>query len=134
MTSATQTIYYLTLTHQPVCQTPHYNKNLYQISPRCLTHYTTGHRGQFKTHPSSPQSTCNMTNVASLIAVLLTNKCILNLRILIYRLQQNRRTFTNYKNADWTQFSEDTESAFTQTTNIHPANIIFTNVILMAGR
>ena len=25
-----------------------------------------------------------------------------------YRLQQNRRTFTNYKKADWTQFTEDT--------------------------
>ena len=33
-----------------------------------------------------------------------------------YRLQQNRRTFTNYKNVDWTQFMEDTESAFAQTT------------------
>ena len=33
-----------------------------------------------------------------------------------YRLQQNRRTFTNYKKADWTQFTEDTESAFAQTT------------------
>ena len=39
-----------------------------------------------------------------------------------YRLQQNRRTFTNYKKADWTQFTEDTEYAFAQTTiptNIH---------------
>ena len=47
-----------------------------------------------------------------------------------YRLQQNRRTFTNYKKADWTQFTEDTQSAFTQTiipTSIHTANIIFTN-------
>ena len=42
-----------------------------------------------------------------------------------YRLQQNRQTFTNYKKADWTQFTEDTESAFAQT-NIHTANIIFT--------
>ena len=25
-----------------------------------------------------------------------------------YRLQENRRTFTNYKKADWTQFTEDT--------------------------
>ena len=44
-----------------------------------------------------------------------------------YRLQQNRRTFTNYKKADWTQFTEDTESAFAQTTiptNIHTANRI----------
>ena len=50
-----------------------------------------------------------------------------------YRLQQNRRTVTNYKNADWTQFTEDTESAFAQTT-IHTANIIFTNIILMADK
>ena len=54
-----------------------------------------------------------------------------------YRLQQNRRTFTNYKKANWTQFTEDTESAFAQTTiptNIHTANIIFTNIILMADK
>ena len=54
-----------------------------------------------------------------------------------YRLPQNRRTFTNYKKADWTQFTEDTESAFAQTTihtNIHTANRIFTNIILMADK
>ena len=54
-----------------------------------------------------------------------------------YRLQQNRRTFTNYKKADWTQFTEDTESAFAQTTiptNIHTANRIFTNITLMADK
>ena len=54
-----------------------------------------------------------------------------------YRLQQNRRTFTNYKKADWTQFTEDTESAFAQTTiptNKHTANRIFTNIILMADK
>ena len=54
-----------------------------------------------------------------------------------YRLQQNRRTFTNYKKADWTQFTEDTESAFAQTsvsTNIHTANILFTNILLMADK
>ena len=36
---------------------------------------------------------------------------------------------------DCTQFTDDTESAFAQTTiptNIHTANIIFTNIILMA--
>ena len=48
-----------------------------------------------------------------------------------YRLQQNQRTFTNYKKADWTQFTEDTEPAFAQTT-IHTANTIFTNIIPMA--
>ena len=54
-----------------------------------------------------------------------------------YRLQQNRRTFTNYKKADWTPFTEDTESAFGQTTmptNIHTANSIFTNIILMSDK
>ena len=54
-----------------------------------------------------------------------------------YRLQQNRQTFTNYKKADWTQFTEDTESAFAQTTiptNIHTANRIFTDIILMADK
>ena len=54
-----------------------------------------------------------------------------------YRLQQNRQTFTNYKKADWTQFTEDTESTFAQTTiptNIHTANRIFTNIILMADK
>ena len=54
-----------------------------------------------------------------------------------YRLQQNRRTLTNYQKADWTQFTEDTESAFAQTTiptNIHTANRIFTNIILMADK
>ena len=53
-----------------------------------------------------------------------------------YRLQQNRQTF-NYMKADWTQFTEDTDSAFAQTTipiNIQTDNIIFTNIILMADK
>ena len=81
---------HITQTHQPECQTPHYKKHLHQISPRCLTYYTIGHRGQLNMHyhqtiyPSSPQ---------------------INIRH-DYRLQQNRRTFTNYKKADWTQFTE----------------------------
>ena len=89
----------------------------------CLTHCTTEHRGQLNTHyhqtacPSSPQLTYDVTTD--------------------YRLQQNRRTFTNHKNADWTQITEDIESAFsrtTPTTNIHTVNIIFTNIILMAEK
>ena len=35
---------------QPECQTPHYNKHHHQTSPRCLTHFTTGRRGQLITH------------------------------------------------------------------------------------
>ena len=51
-------------------------------------------------------------------------------------MQQNRRPFTNYKKADWTQITDGTESAFAHTTiptNIHTVNIIFTN-ILMANK
>ena len=69
------------------------------------------------TYPLSPQLTYDMTTD--------------------YRLQQNRQTLTNYKKADWTQFIKDTESNFAQTTiptNIHTANIIFTNIILMADK
>ena len=50
-----------------------------------------------------------------------------------YILQQNQRTFTSYEKTDWTQFTEDTESAFAQT-NIHTVNIMFTNIILMADK
>ena len=56
-----------TQTHHPEFQTPHYNKHLHQISPRCLTYYTIRHRGQHNTHyhqtiyPSSPQLTYDMT-------------------------------------------------------------------------
>ena len=53
--------------HQPECQTPHYNKHLHQISPRCITHYTVRHHGQRNTHYhqttylSSPQLTYDKT-------------------------------------------------------------------------
>ena len=49
-----------------------------------------------------------------------------------YRLQQNRRTFTNYKKPTGHN-SRDTESPFDHTTipaNIHTANRIFTNVLM----
>ena len=36
-----------------------------------------------------------------------------------YRLQQNRRIFTNYKNADWTQFTEDTRVRFRSAHHTH---------------
>ena len=53
-------------THQPECQTPHYNKHIHQISPRCLTHFTIRHCGQLNMHyhqttyPSSSQLTYDM--------------------------------------------------------------------------
>ena len=64
------------------------------ISPRCLTHYTIEHRGQLNMHYHQT-----------------TYLPIINIRH-DYRLQQNRRTFTNYKKADWTQFTEDTRVRF----------------------
>ena len=54
-----------------------------------------------------------------------------------FRLQTYRRTFTNYKKANWTQFTKDTELAFSLTTipdDIHTANRMFTNVILLADK
>ena len=54
-----------------------------------------------------------------------------------FRLQTYRRTFTNYKKANSTQFTKDTELAFSQTTipdDIHTANRIFTNIILLADK
>ena len=110
---------HITQTHQPECQTPHYNKHRHQISPQCLTHCTTGHYGQLNTHyhqttcPSSLQLTYDMST----------------------DYNKTDGTFTNYNKAHWTQFTEDTESAFAQTTiptNIHNANLILTNIILMA--
>ena len=36
-----------------------------------------------------------------------------------YRLQQNRHTFTNYKKADWIQFTEDTRVRFRSDHHTH---------------
>ena len=54
-----------------------------------------------------------------------------------FRLQTYRRTFTNYKKANLTQFTKDTALAFSQPTipdDIHTANRIFTNIILLADK
>ena len=97
------------------------NTTVQQTSSYChgiLTHCTTGHCGQLNTHYhqatylSSPLLTYDMTTT-------------------------NRRTFNKHKKADWTQFTEDTESAFAQTiipTNMHSASRILTNVILMSNK
>ena len=76
-------------THPHHRNPPHYmyNKHLHRISPRCLTHYTIGHRGQLNTHYHQNTS----------------HHITINIRH-VYRLQQNRRTFTNYK-ANWTRFT-----------------------------
>ena len=49
-----------------------------------------------------------------------------------YKLQQNRHTFTNYRKANWTPFTTDTEAAFSDIQpppDIHTANTIFTNIL-----
>ena len=57
-----------------------------------------------------------------------------------FRLQTYRRTFTNYKKANWTQFTKETKLAFSQTkypttyTVLHNVNRIFTNIILLADK
>ena len=110
---------HITLNTNTEYQTPHYNKHHHQISSRCLTHCTTGHRGQ---HALSSDHLPIITTISKRHN---------------YRLQQNRRTFTNYKKADWTQFTEDTESAFAHTTiptNIHTASRMVTIIILMPDK
>ena len=97
------------------------NTTLKQISsPRCRTYYTTGQRGQLNTHyhlttyPSSVQSTWGMT--------IDCNKT--------YEHLQTARKPTGHN-------LPKTQSTFTQTTiptNIHTANIIFTNIFLMADK
>ena len=54
-----------------------------------------------------------------------------------FRLQQNRRTFTNYKKADCDTIYGKHRVHFAQTTiptNIHTSKIIFTNIILIADK
>ena len=54
-----------------------------------------------------------------------------------FRLQQNRRTYTNYRKADWIKFKEEIESSLQDIappTNIHLANKTITNLILNADK
>ena len=98
------------------------NTTLQQTSsPRCLTHI---------------YNRTSWTTQHALLSDHLSIITTINIRH-DYRLQRNRQTFTNYKKADWTRFTEDAESAFAQTTiptNIHTANRIFTNIILMTDK
>ena len=54
-----------------------------------------------------------------------------------YKLQQNRRSYTNYNKADWQKFSEEIEEIILKTNtteDIHTANRILTNAILTADK
>ena len=54
-----------------------------------------------------------------------------------HTIQQNRRSYTNYRKADWDKITQDTEDAFTALqppTDIHDANKTFTNILYQAGK
>ena len=54
-----------------------------------------------------------------------------------HTIQQNRRSYTNYRKADWDKFTQDTEDAFSALqppTYIHDANKTFTNILYQAGK
>ena len=54
-----------------------------------------------------------------------------------FRLQQNRRTYTNYRKADWIKFKEEIESSLQDIAppnNIHLANKTITDLILNADK
>ena len=97
-------------------QTPQYNKRLHQISPRCLIPYTIGYPGlniyyHLTTCPSSPQLTYDMT--------IDYNKTD--------GLSTTTRKLTGHN-------SRKTSAQTTIPTNIHTANIIFTNIIVMEDK
>src|SRR5207245_8749144 len=53
------------------------------------------------------------------------------------RLNQNRRSYTNYKKANWTQFTEEIEHTLTNCASpkrLHSTNITPTNIILNADK
>ena len=54
-----------------------------------------------------------------------------------YKLQQHRNSYTNYKKADWTKFTNEIEDIISKTSttdNVHIANRILTNAILTADK
>ena len=54
-----------------------------------------------------------------------------------HTIQQNTRSYTNYRKADWDKFTQDTEDAFSALqppTDIHDANKTFTNILYQAGK
>ena len=84
-------------------------------SPRCLTPYN---RTSWST-----QHALSSDHLPIITTIIIRHD---------YRLKQNRRTFTNTRKLTG---HNSRKSAFDQTTiptNIHTANIIFTNIILMA--
>ena len=51
-----------------------------------------------------------------------------------HTIQQNRRSYTNYRKADCDKFTQDTFTAIQPPTDIHDANKTFTNIIYQAGK
>ena len=54
-----------------------------------------------------------------------------------YKLQQQRQSYTNYRKANWTEYTNEIEDIISNTqsiTNVHTANKIITNAILSADK
>ena len=118
--------------HRHISHFPHVPPELVKPKPNPVTHS----RPTPPTPPEPNTYTCHTLHLHLSAPSSLARHTTIDIRH-DYRLQQNRRTFTNYKKPGWTQFTEGIESAFAQTTiptNIHTANIIFTNIILMADK
>ena len=106
---------HITLNTTTPTRVPHYNKHLHPIIPRCLTHYTIGHRGQLNIYyhptiyPSSLQSTYDMTN------------------------DYNKTDGLSPTTRKPTGHNSRKTHTFAQTT-IHTTNIIFTNIPLITDK
>ena len=64
------------------------------------------------------------------LTILITNKTKTN-----YKIQQHRRTYTNYNKANWREFTQEIEQTLANTEtpqNARPATKILTNAILAA--
>ena len=100
------------------CRTQHYSRTLHLTAISTLYNRTTWHTIHALNSDHLPIITTINTRTK-------------------YKLQQNRHIFTNYRKANWTQFTTDTEAAFSDIQpppDIHTANTIFTNIILHADK
>ena len=102
-----------------------------------------------KPHTNQQSSSPDITTASASIANKITWKTLTalssdHLPILItyttrtnFRLQQARRSYTNYHKADWQAFTQEIETALQNidiTNNVHTANNILTNIILNADK
>ena len=69
--------------------------------------------------------TLNSDHLPKLLTIQTDNKHI---------IQQNRRSYTNYRKADWDKYTQDAFIALQPPTDIHDANKTFTNILYQAGK